>query len=311
MDTWTTQNWPLFPPKLRFGGRNIWHIWAEMLLLWTTPAHHLTLLPLPKQLHVCSSRCGQLAWNCGACYTPQNAELSGSCAAAAFYGGRWENMRKHCAVRSQRLRTTCPYDRLQTTRSLRSRTPPIAFCGGTKPALVALACHVSHPATTSAPAAAWKSKEKEMCAHEAGAGRRRKYQKFRGEPGGDTCVAVGQTGPLSSLAARCLSAWNTTGDHQRGTVSVFGLVYWQKPDALFHFRWRRIIIWSQSLCGRILKMWNYDGWDYMWGEKKYLSLLVWGWILYFILTICSVKVNYIGHEIGTRIPFCFACDDGH
>lgn len=28
-------------------------------------------------------------------------------------------------------------------------------------------------------------------------------------------------------------------------------------------------------------------------------------------TICSVKVNYVGHEIGTRIPFSFACEDVH
>lgn len=100
---------------------------------------------------------------------------------------------------------------------------------------VALLCHTPYPATTPATATqltARKSKERHLHAR-AAAGCRVKYQKFRGEPGGDTCVAVGQTGPLSSLAPHCLSACNITRDHQRGTESVFGLEYCRRLMCFF------------------------------------------------------------------------------
>lgn len=99
-----------------------------------------------------------------------------------------------------------------------------------------------------------------------------KYQKFRGEPGGDTCVAVGQTGPLSSLAPHCLSAWNITRDHQQGTVSVFGLVYCRSLMRFF------ISVDAESLFGPSHCVGEYSKRGIMMDEiicgKKYISLLV-------------------------------------
>lgn len=130
-----------------------------------------------------------------------------------------------------------------------------------------------------------------------------KYQRFRGEPGGDTCVPVGQTGPLSSLAPHCLSAWNISRDHQWGTVSVFGLVYCGSPMCFF------ISFDAESLFGlsRCVGKNSKRGImmdEIICGEKKMhkpLSIRV-CFISGNHLTICSVKVNYDGHELGARIP---------
>lgn len=67
--------------------RNIWNISWGRFLLWTThfsPSAPAT--PRAAQSR-CSSRFGQLARNCGACYTPRNTELRGSCVRPGSFVG--------------------------------------------------------------------------------------------------------------------------------------------------------------------------------------------------------------------------------
>lgn len=117
MNTKITQNWPLFHWNCVLG-KNIWNIWGEIFLLWTTRTSLNTPATPQAARACCSSRYGQLARKCEACYTSQNTELSGSCMTSTFYRGQWENMGKHCVVHSHLLQTTCLYDHLQTTQTL-------------------------------------------------------------------------------------------------------------------------------------------------------------------------------------------------
>lgn len=186
---------------------------------------------------------------------------------STFYRGQWENT-ELCIANVSIL---CAFTTMQT---LPFQTRPIVF-NEMEPVLMALVCHVSYPATTSAPAAqgtAWKSKERESA--RTGTGRM------------PSEISKVQRGARGRHVCRCWTNWTSelsgpslfvcVEHNQRSStghcVCVWPGKLWQ-PDALFHFRWRRIIIWSQSLCGRILKPWNYDGWDYTWGEKEYISLL--------------------------------------